>query len=333
MNTIKNSRTIRALGLCSGGLDSILSALVLRDQGIEVSWISFETPFFFADSATKASRITGVPLQVQDITESYLALLHYPPAGFGKNMNPCMDCHTLMFSKAGEVMRTQGFDFLFSGEVAGQRPFSQNKNSMRYVEKNSGYEGFILRPLSARLFPVTPMEKNALVDRDRLGSISGRSRKTQMAMARQYGITDYPAPAGGCLLTDPGFSRRLRDLMQVQKQYEARDLHLLRYGRHFRLDSRIRLVVGRSLEDNDNILAYYRPDLDVMIRHADLPSPTVLIPGGGSPETVERAAAICAGYTKTVPGHPARILVHTPEGVSTVTATAADPKTLGCLMI
>ncbi|MBL6996301.1 MAG: tRNA 4-thiouridine(8) synthase ThiI, partial [Desulfobacula sp.] len=146
---------IKGLGLCSGGLDSILSALLLQRQGIDITWICFETPFFSSESAQKASRMTGIPLMTLDITDDYMEMMKSPRAGFGKNMNPCMDCHALMFSKAGEILKTKGFLFLFSGEVLGQRPKSQNKNSLRYVEKNSGFDGQILRPLCARLLPET----------------------------------------------------------------------------------------------------------------------------------------------------------------------------------
>ncbi len=188
------------MGLCSGGLDSILAALVLQNQGIHVTWICFETPFFSADQARKAAA---------------LHLLHAPKAGFGKNMNPCIDCHALMFATAARVMKQDGYDFLFSGEVSGQRPKSQTRNSMRQVEKLSGCQGKILRPLSAlHLLPETEMERQGMVDRNLLLGISGRSRKVQMQKAKELGITDYPSPSGGCLLTDPGFSRRLKDLIQ-----------------------------------------------------------------------------------------------------------------------
>ena len=152
---------VRALGLSSGGLDSILSALLLSRQGIAVTWISFETPFFSADKARAASRETGIPLRVEHITGPYMKMLQNPPCGYGKNMNPCMDCHTLMFRLAGKVKTAEGFDFMFSGEVLGQRPFSQSKSALRYVEKHSGFEGYILRPLSARLLAETYPKKRA----------------------------------------------------------------------------------------------------------------------------------------------------------------------------
>ena len=158
--------------------------MLLQDQGIEVIWISFETPFFSSESAQKASIQTGIPLVTLDITKEYMEMMKNPKAGFGKNMNPCMDCHALMFSMAGRILQDRKFDFLFSGEVLGQRPKSQNRNSLQYVSKKSGFQGLILRPLSAQLLPETTAEKNGLVDRTKLLNISGRSRKIQMNMAR-----------------------------------------------------------------------------------------------------------------------------------------------------
>lgn len=331
-----NKRAIKALGLSSGGLDSILSALILRRAGIEVEWISFKTPFFSPDSAIKASKITGIPLIVKDITDIYMEMLKAPPAGYGKNMNPCMDCHSMMFNQAGSIMRESGYDFLFSGEVAGQRPMSQTKNSMNYVENHSGFKGEILRPLSAKLLPETEMEKKGLVDRELLGSISGRSRKIQMEMAKEFGVTDYPPPAGGCLLTDMNFSKRLKDLMQIQKSYGKRDLYLLKHGRHMRLDEQTKIVVGKSQSDNNKIESMYKPDRDILIRHAFLAGPMVLIPGGGhsrDPEIVSRAGAICAGYTKTKPGERAQILVKSGGDERHITVYTLAPESFQDLMI
>ena len=291
----------KALGITSGGLDSILSALVLKDQGIDVSWICFKTPFFSSDAAKRSAQALNIPIKIEDITEIYLSLLKAPKAGFGKNMNPCMDCHALMFKMAGKEMEKQQADFLFSGEVVGQRPKSQNKNSMRYVEKNSGFAGLILRPLSAKSLPETIPEQRAWVDRSKLLDITGRSRKIQMQMARDYGIKDYPAPAGGCLLTDPGFSNRLRDLMSAQK-YEIRELYLLKHGRHFRVDAGLKIIVGRSKEDNDNILKYYQKDTDILINPASLPGPVVLIVSESLTDKIEKIGGlICASYTKAKP--------------------------------
>ncbi|MFA5903164.1 MAG: tRNA 4-thiouridine(8) synthase ThiI [Desulfobacula sp.] len=302
MKTDKTSSPIKGLGLCSGGLDSMLSALLLQRQGIMVSFISFETPFFSSASAKKAALQTDIPLRTVDITDDYMKMMKNPNAGFGKNMNPCMDCHSLMFSKAGEILKSEGFDFLFSGEVVGQRPKSQNKNSLRYVEKNSGFEGLILRPLSAKLLPVTQMEKSGLVDREKLMDISGRSRKMQFQMAKDFGIKEYPSPAGGCLLTDKIFSARLRDLMEIQVIFDKQELHLLKYGRHFRLDPKTKVIVGRSQQDNEQLMKHYQEHTDALLKHSTLPGPDVILTGDASRKNIETAALICAGYTKSLGG-------------------------------
>lgn len=294
----QTNQTVRALGLCSGGLDSILSALVLRKQGIHVEWITFETPFFSAHKASKAAKQTDIPLHIQDITEDYLAMLKSPPAGYGKNMNPCMDCHAMMFEKAGAFMESHNFDFLFSGEVVGQRPMSQNANSLRYVEKNSRFDGFILRPLSAQKLPETPMEKKGVVDREQLLDLSGRSRKPQMALAKKFGIKDYPSPAGGCLLTDPGYSRRLKDLMDHGTDLNRHSLGMLNHGRHMRLNSDAKIIVGRTKKDNEKIMAHVDTKKDTLLKVKGFPGPLVVLPGGGPKEILFLAGAICAGYSK-----------------------------------
>lgn len=301
--------TVRGLGLCSGGLDSILSALVLRDQGIDVHWVSFETPFFSSAKAQSASENTGVPLMVRRITPLYIQMMRSPTVIYGKNMNPCMDCHTLMFQLAGEIMAEQGFDFLFSGEVLGQRPMSQNRTSLRYVEKHSGFDGYILRPLSAKNLPETIPEHEGLVDRERLLDFTGRGRKQQIQLAREFGVTDYPAPAGGCLLTDKIFSRRLKDLFDHQETYPEKDLELLKFGRHLRLDPTTKIVVGRTRQDNEAIGRCIDPQNDMLFKVDDFPGPLVVMPGGGSEPLVMLAAGIGAGYSKA-PNHlPAKVNV------------------------
>ncbi|WP_300461769.1 tRNA 4-thiouridine(8) synthase ThiI [Desulfobacula sp.] len=325
MKIDQTSIPIKGLGLCSGGLDSILSALVLQRQGIDVTWICFETPFFSSESARKASCHTGIPLITLDITDDYMEMMKAPKAGFGKNMNPCMDCHALMFSKAGDVLKKQGFHFLFSGEVIGQRPKSQNKNSLRYVEKNSGFDGQILRPLCAKLLPETLVEQKGLVDRDQLLDISGRSRKIQLQMAREFGIKDYPSPAGGCLLTDKAFSGRLKDLMNVQKLFDKRELYFLKYGRHFRLDSRTKVIAGRSEQDNTHLLNSFDQTKDVLLKHVKLPGPDVILTGSNTSENIRTAGIICASYTKSKPGDPADIRVLENGTQTVIRVSAVEP--------
>ncbi|RJQ57742.1 MAG: DUF814 domain-containing protein [Desulfobacteraceae bacterium] len=306
-------KQVKALGLCSGGLDSMLAGLVLRQQGIQVAWITFETPFFSSEKARKASRITGIPLTVKKITRQYLPMLRNPNCGYGKWINPCMDCHALMFRLAGDQMKRKGFHFLFSGEVLGQRPMSQTRPSLRYVEKNSGCDGYILRPLSAKLLPESIPEKEGWVDRERLCDIVGRGRKAQIELAREFGVTDYPAPAGGCLLTDRGYSNRLRDFLQHRKNPKESELHLLKFGRHFRLANKTKLIVGRTQKDNEQILKYHTPRKDTVMKTLQVPGPVLLIPDGSDRETLQTAAAICAGYSKAN-GDSTLVQIVTPEG-------------------
>ncbi len=320
-----NKTSVRAIGLCSGGLDSMLAGLVLKDQGIDVTWICFETPFFPADKAREASEMTGIPLIVREITATYLEMLTDPPCGYGKHMNPCRDCHALMFRLAGEVMEQEGFDFLFSGEVAGQRPLSQNKQALRYVEKRSGFDGKVLRPLSAKVLPETEMETEGLVDRERLLGIQGRSRKEQMALAESYGLKAYPAPAGGCLLTDKKYSDRLRDLFGSGKAYESSDLHLLKQGRHLRLPNGEKVIIGRTKGDNRWIVKYHDPARHYLLDLKGKGSPTVLVDADATEETISIGAALCAGYAKVPVGEAVEAVVQSPQGRRVISVTSVDP--------
>ncbi len=328
-----NKRKVRALGLCSGGLDSMLAGPVLRKSGIEVEWITFETPFFNAAKARQASRITGIPLTVKPIYPIYIKMLKNPPAGYGKYMNPCMDCHALMFRLAGEVMQEREFDFLFSGEVLGQRPMSQNKTSLRYVEKHSGFDGYIVRPLSGKNLPETTPEKEGILDREILLDIKGRGRKTQIKLAAEFGIKEYPAPAGGCLLTDKGYTTRLRDLFEHQENCTEEELHLLKYGRHYRLNPQTKLIVGRTQSDNDNILKFHNPQRDIVIDVKDYPSPIALIAHGAEKDSVMLAASICTGHSKAPKLAPVKVFVKTGRKKKTIQVIALQPDDVRKLLI
>jgi len=331
MNT--TTRKVRALGLCSGGLDSMLAGLLLRKIGVEVEWITFETPFFSAAKARKVSMMTGIPLTVKPIYPVYIEMLKNPPAGYGKYMNPCMDCHALMFRLAGELMREKNFDFLFSGEVLGQRPMSQTKTSLRYVEKHSGFDGYILRPLTAKNLPESIPEKEGWVDREMLLDIRGRGRKAQIKLAAEFGIEDYPAPAGGCLLTDKQYTSRLRELFDHQQTCSEEELHLLKFGRHYRLNPQTKLIVGRSEKDNENILKYHDPARDIVIDVKDYSSPIGLIPHGAEKNVVMLAASICTGYSKAPKLALVEVLVKRAARQETIKVIALLPEDVRKLMI
>ncbi len=328
-----NTRKVRALGLCSGGLDSILSALLLRRQGIDVAWVAFETPFFSAEKAREAARVCDVPLTVRQITSTYMEMLKNPACGYGKYMNPCMDCHALMFRQAGEIMVAEGFDFLFSGEVLGQRPMSQTLPSLRYVEKHSGWRGCILRPLSAKRLPPTTMETEGLVDRERLLGFSGRGRKPQIQLAAEFGVTSYPAPAGGCLLTDKGYSRRLLDLFEHQAEYGDNDLHLLKFGRHLRLGPNVKIIVGRDQYDNQKIEEYHDPQRHILVTVCTYPGPVALVSMDIRDDMLHRAAAICAGYTKAPTDSDVEVACEGIRGAQILTVRPISPKSVADRMI
>lgn len=249
-----NAKTIKAIALFSGGLDSILAVRLVLEQGIEVEAVNFTSVFYPSlQTVSSIAKDLKIKLKVFEVSREFFKILKNPKHSYGSNLNPCIDCHIFMFKKAAEYMRRAGGQFLISGEVLGERPMSQNKNSLKLIEKEAGLKGFILRPLSAKLLEQTIAEKEGLIEREKLLSISGRSRRPQLQLAQRFGITNYPAPAGGCLLTDEGFSRRMRDLMQRKKFFTVSDVELLKVGRHFRLGERTKLAVGRNAEENDKL--------------------------------------------------------------------------------
>lgn len=287
----------KALGMVSGGIDSTLAVMALRRQGIEVTGISFVTPFFNAERAKIAAEAINHPLIIKDISEIHLQMLKNPRYGYGRNMNPCIDCHALMFRLAGEIMLEQGFDFIFSGEVLGQRPMSQNTNALNSVANHSGFPDRILRPLSAKLLPITPMEESGLVDREQLLDIQGRSRKRQQQLAKDWDYLEFPSSSGGCLLTELGFSNQLRDLLQHTPEATVNDVELLKVGRQFRLSKTAKLVVGRNQADNDH-LQKLTENHQLKLRCANFSGPLGVFCGEPNQQDLLTAAAILASYGK-----------------------------------
>ncbi|MGI6648616.1 MAG: asparagine synthase-related protein [Bacillota bacterium] len=297
----------KAVALLSGGLDSQLAIRLIQDQGIEVVGVNFSSPFFGESLwVEKAAQNLGIKVHTIHFGEEYLDLLKNPRYGFGKNLNPCIDCHGLMLKLAGQYMEEIGADFIITGEVLKQRPKSQKADAMRAVEKISGYSGLILRPLSARLLPPTLPEIRGVVDRERLLDISGRSRKTQIKLAQEYGIHEYPSPAGGCLLTVPNFAERLKSLLERYPEAGNDDFELLKVGRHFFGPNWFYLIVGRK-ESENQILYDKAGAQDILFKVASHPGPLSIlhfpktnqvtqletIPG----ENIKLAAAITARYS------------------------------------
>lgn len=300
------TKTIRALGLFSGGLDSMLAAAVLRAQGIDVTLVCFVTPFFGAARARESAAHLGLPLIEVDLTDKYLPLIYDPPHGWGRGHNPCIDCHTLMLREAGALMAAAGFDFLFTGEVLGQRPMSQNRGSLNLVARESGFADLLLRPLSAKSLKTTQPEVQGWVDRERLLNLSGRGRTRQLALAVDFGITKFPAPAGGCLLTDPRYATRIKELLRHVQEASRSDLELLKYGRHFRLPGGAKAVVGRIQRENEAIETLISPG-DFLLKVEQYPGPLVLGRGVASEEDLAAAAELVAAYSDAPEGAPVTV--------------------------
>ncbi|NQU94689.1 MAG: hypothetical protein HQ549_00440 [Candidatus Omnitrophica bacterium] len=303
----------KAIALLSGGLDSILATKLMLEQGIEVEALNFLTVFCNCTAhgktclASKSAADTlGVPLKVFEITKEYLEIVKNPKHGYGSNMNPCLDCRIFIFRKAGEYMKQTGASFIFTGEVLGERPMSQRKDAMRTIENESGLKGFIVRPLSSKLMEPSIPEKEGLVDREKFLSISGRSRKPQIQLAKDFGINDYPCPAGGCLLTDPGFARRMRDLLKHKPDITINDVQLLKVGRHFRLNTKAKLIVGRNDEENKKLSSLSKEN-DFHFYPLDTTGPTGIGRGAFDEDSILKAGRIVARYSDGEPNQPLKI--------------------------
>jgi len=299
----------------------MLAAELIRRQNIDVLCLTFTTPFFDARKAQAAAKHINLPLAIEDITYKHLKMLKSPRYGYGKNMNPCIDCHILMLQEAGRKMEETGADFILTGEVLGQRPMSQGKQSLYVVAKNSGFPDYILRPLSAQLLEPTKAETEGKVDRLRLLSISGRGRKEQIQMAADFGITNYAPPAGGCLLTEPMFTRRLRDLFSNQEDHDIRDLELLKYGRHFRTDDQGKIIVGRNNADNEKLRGL-STEIDLVLFMADFPGPLVVVPHGNV-ALLPLAASLCVRYSDAPTDCEANVIYQQKNVSRTIQAKAS----------
>lgn len=292
----------KAVGLFSGGLDSILAARLLLEQGIEVEGICFTTVFSdgpsknsVADAALKAAKQLKIPLKVEDLSGGYLDILKNPRYGYGSGMNPCIDCRIFFLKRAKNYMEERGAAFIFTGEVVGQRPMSQRKEAMNIVERESGLEGLLLRPLCARLFKPTIAEKAGLVDREKLPMIVGRSRREQITLAKRFNIADYPSSGGGCLLTAKDFAKRVEGLFKNKPDFSVEDAALLKYGRHFRFSEAAKLIVSRNEKEN-HALASLKRDNDVLFYAEEPLGPVAILRGASNGEFSAEAAAITSRY-------------------------------------
>ncbi len=301
---MSESRKVKAISLYSGGLDSTLSVLQMMKYGVEVEAITFMTHFGCdaTDSSScgsnpyPAANKFGFKVKLSHLGEKFIEIVKNPRHGHGKNMNPCIDCRLLMIQEAKSYLEMVNADFIITGEVLGQRPMSQRRFALDLVARECGLEGRLVRPLSGRLLPQTLPEKEGLIQRDWLLDIEGRTRKRQMALAKEFGLTEYPNPAGGCLLTDRNYSDRLRDLLKYKSDVTFDDLNLLRVGRHFRLGANAKLVIGHDDAENQAIRSLAKEN-DVILEAADFPSPTGLLRGQIDDNLIAAAASIVARYS------------------------------------
>jgi len=289
---------VKALAMFSGGLDSLLAIKLIQKQGIEVEALNFSGFFCFCKAgsgvADSAKRL-GVKLRTVEVDERYLRMLRNPKHGYGRHMNPCVDCKIFMLKEAKKYAREIGASFVFTGEVLDERPMSQHYPALRVIEQESGLKGRLLRPLSARLLPATIVQKKGVIDGAKLMAIRGRSRKPQIALAREFGVTSYPSPAGGCLLTEAEFARRLRDLFQHRKRCSVVDVALLRLGRHFRLGEN-KIIVGRNEKENKALVAG-KAGSDYVFEAPDIAGPITLLQGRKTKKAIAVAAGLTAFYS------------------------------------
>jgi tRNA U34 2-thiouridine synthase MnmA/TrmU len=311
---------MKAIVLFSGGLDSTLAVKVILAQGIEAIPVHFLMPFLQCGEVSeitpwrdKHSQTLGAPITLRDISEEFLKIVEHPRFGYGKNFNPCIDCKILMLRKAGEFMEEAGASFVATGEVAGQRPKSQHKDTLNLIEKESGLKGYLLRPLSAKLLRLTIPEEKKWIERDKLYGFSGRGRKPQMELAQRLGITDYSWPGGGCLLTNESFCTRIDDLLK-HGDLNLFNIKLARSGRYFRLSPSFKLVVGKNEEGNEKIKKFaaeadiypvrdktetqvFSTSNGVYFEPKGLPGPSAVGIGNYTEDEKIKAAQIVARYT------------------------------------
>jgi len=320
----------KAVALCSGGLDSTLAILAILKQGIEVHALKFITPFDChtqggksekGDPASLAEKF-GFSLIFCTLDTQFLDIVKTPRHGYGKNMNPCIDCRILMLREANKIMETIGADFLVTGEVLGQRPMSQRKDMLYHIDKETGLKDLVVRPLSARLLRTTIPEARGIVQREMLYGFSGRSRKPQIALAAEYGLKGYPSPAGGCLLTDPIYAHRLKDLLVHTPSPSLRDIALLKTGRHFRFSPACKIVIGRDKSENTEIDSL-RTAADFILRVEGYGSPLALVRGQVSDAALTVAASLCARYSDAKNAEEVLVSVFHRDNVSSLRATPA----------
>lgn len=315
----------KAIALLSGGLDSTLAAKIVKDQGVEVVGLHLLSPFGCKEDVEKTARNIGISLIVKEKGESYLDLVENPRYGYGKNMNPCIDCRIFMFQLADVVRQDQGADFIVTGEVLGQRPMSQQRHSMEIIDRQSPMEGLILRPLSAHCFPPTIPEEKGWVNREALFQISGRGRKDQIELAKKFGIEEYSAPGGGCLLTEAGFSSRLKDFFGHKEYAGSEDrlaqAQMLRLGRHFRKSDDLKIIIGRNQKENEELKKLWKAAQGSFFVPSNFDGPVAVTFGEPTDEARQLVGEIIARYGKSSGLEEMKIDFETSAGCGTYSVT------------
>jgi tRNA U34 2-thiouridine synthase MnmA/TrmU len=303
----------KAIALLSGGLDSTLAVKMMLDMGISVEALNFTSPFCNCtgknsgckSEAVRVAQEFDIPIKVVHKGLDYLQIVRNPSHGYGKGVNPCVDCRIYLLRKAKEYMLESGADFIITGEVLGQRPMSQRYDTLRLIERESGLDGLLLRPLSAQHFEPTIPEKEGWVDRGKLLAIKGRSRKDLFNLAEELDVKNYPCPAGGCLLTELSFVPKIKDIFEHSDELNLRDFRLLKIGRHFRIGDHSKVIIGRNEADNNLLEAARQPE-EAAITWLDGNTPVGIVIGVQSSDLNNLAARILLRYTKAVPGTSCR---------------------------
>lgn len=306
----------KAIALLSGGLDSTLAVKMMLDMGIDVEALNFTSPFCTCtgknagckSEAVRVAQEFNIPIKVVHKGLDYLEIVRNPRHGYGKGVNPCVDCRIYLLRKAKEYMLESGADFVITGEVLGQRPMSQRRDTLRVIERESGLEGLLLRPLSARHFEPTLPEKEGWVDREKLLAIKGRSRKELFELADDLDVTNYPCPAGGCLLTELSFVPKIKDIFDHCEELNLRDFRLLKIGRHLRIGERSKVIIGRNEADN-NLLETIRQPEEAALTWLEGNTPVGIVIGEQSDDLYRLAAGLLLRYTRAEAGAACRIEV------------------------
>jgi len=297
----------KAVALISGGLDSVLASKVIMEQDFDIVGLYFTSAFSKSygeehkTHAVQVSRAIGIDLRIMDMGQNYIDMVRKPAHGYGKNLNPCIDCKIFMIKNAKAVMRELDAPFIVTGEVLGQRPMSQRRDNFHVIERDSDMREMILRPLSAKLLPPTKAEQDGQVDREKLLGISGRSRAVQLQLAERYRISGYSAPAGGCLLTDKNFSEKLRDLFQDNHSVNSNDVKLLTIGRHFRINAGVKIVVGRDNQENKMLMSLAPNGYHLFMPHG-FQGPVALLNGEPTQDLKQTVGRLIITYSKQMPG-------------------------------